>query len=216
MVTGTSTTPTFVVVPNVSHPPWPASAVAGAQSEIFSSLVTHICTFCNKSLREEDFHGPRPKEVVTGHSNTPEVMSCARKLSASHSEPSKQVSCSPLTLQSLDHRSATLSAFYGISPCREIPRGRLESAAAHKFLVRHGSSQVLLFVRSGAFICQQSSWHMVAAWLLCDSVSQTHAHSTKSSLPPARSPLLNSDHNGRLSSPRKTFLSRYRSKYGKL
>ena len=46
------------------------------------------------------------RQSVTGHHNTLEVMSCGQKPSATHSVPSKQVSCSFLARRRLDHNHA--------------------------------------------------------------------------------------------------------------
>ena len=54
-------------------------------------------------------------EVVTGHHNTLEVMSCAQKPFGTHSEPSEKVSSSSLVRRRRDHRPATLSPCYEIS-----------------------------------------------------------------------------------------------------
>ena len=65
---------------------------------------------------------PRPKEVMTGHHNTPKGMSCAQKLFTTHSGPSKQVSCCYLVWQQQDHRLTTLPPSYGVSLSSEVSR----------------------------------------------------------------------------------------------
>lgn len=63
-----------------------------------------------EKLCKNDGEAPRPKELVAGHHTTPEVMSCAPKLSATHLGPLKLISCSSLARQCRDQRSATQSS----------------------------------------------------------------------------------------------------------
>ena len=63
-----------------------------------------------EKLCKNDGEAPRPKELVAGHHTTPEVISCAPKLSATHLGPLKLISCSSLARQCRDQRSATQSS----------------------------------------------------------------------------------------------------------
>lgn len=56
-------------------------------------ITTTTCTGYSLSPAVSSYNGARPKEVMEDH-NVLEVKSCARQSSATHSEPTKQISCS--------------------------------------------------------------------------------------------------------------------------